>query len=286
MNSEEKVLKAVYAIATIQRDFGNRNDRKLARLKYTIDSHGVKWFKEEIERRCGYLFENQRPYSFTERKDYYGWQKNKEGYWYYTPFIENGRVLDDEQVPLKTALLDIARTGKANFRFTGNQNLIIADIQEKDKLEIDAILRGYKIIEHTERSSQLRKNSMACVALPTCPLALAEAQRYLPTLITKIEPLLEKHALQNENIVLRMTGCPNGCARPYIAEIGLVGTAAGKYNLHLGGDHQGTRLNKIFKENLDEVSILQELDLVFSCLKKEKGERLGDFSQRKIFAAN
>jgi sulfite reductase (NADPH) hemoprotein beta-component len=288
MDTEEKVLKAIYAIATTQRDFGNRSDRKLARLKYTIDSHGIKWFKEEVERRCGYLFEKPRPYTFTERKDYYGWQKNEEGLWYYTPFIENGRILDDENAAMKTALFEIAKTGKANFRFTGNQNVIVADVKEKNKKAIDKILSAYKIIEYTESSSLIRKNSMACVALPTCPLALAEAQRYLPSLINKIETLLSNHQLSEENIVVRMTGCPNGCARPYIAEIGFVGTALGKYNLHLGGDNQGTRLNKIFKENLDEASILQELDGLFSLFKNERttGEKFGDFSHRKFFSTN
>ncbi len=283
MDTEEKVLKAIYAIATTQRDFGNRADRKLARLKYTIDNHGLKWFKEEVERRSGYIFEKPRPYSFTERKDYYGWQKNEEGLWYYTPFIENGRILDDENAAMKTTLFEIAKTGKANFRFTGNQNVIVADVKEKDKKTIDKILREYKIIEHTESSSLIRKNSMACVALPTCPLALAEAQRYLPSLIDKIENLLSNHHLTDENIIIRMTGCPNGCARPYIAEIGFVGTALGRYNLHLGGDNQGTRLNKIFKESLDETAILQELDGLFSSFKKEKkeNEKFGDFSIRK-----
>jgi len=285
MDTEEKVLKAIYAIATVQRDFGNRSDRKLARLKYTVDNHGVKWFTEEVQRRCGYIFEKPRPYTFTERKDYYGWQQNEKKLWYYTPLIENGRILDDEQVAMKTALFEIAKTGKANFRFTGNQNVIIADVKAKDKPAIEKILREYKIIEHTESASLLRKNSMACVSLPTCPLALAEAQRYLPTLINKIDSLLLKHELSDENIIMRMTGCPNGCARSYIAEIGFVGTALGRYNLHLGGDNQGTRLNKIYRENLDEDSILQELDSVFLTFKKERteGEKFGDFSQKKYF---
>ncbi len=285
LDSEEKILKAVYAIATVQRDFGNRSDRKMARLKYTIDSHGITWFKEEVERRSGYIFEMPRPYAFTERRDYYGWEQNNQGLYYYTPFIENGRITDDEKVALKTALLEVAKTGKANFRFTGNQNLIISDISKKNKPAIDKILRKFNIIEHTDSASAIRKNSMACVALPTCPLALAEGQRYLPSLIDKIDSLLLKHTLSNENIVIRMTGCPNGCARPYIAEIGFVGTASGRYNLHLGGDNQGTRLNKIYKESLDEASILNELDVLFSFFKKErsKDEHFGDFFLRKYF---
>lgn len=282
-SGEEQTMKAIYAIATIQRDFGNRSDRKLARLKYTVDRHGIQWFKEEVERRTGFLLGKPHPYVFTERKDYYGWQHNEEGLWYYTPFVENGRILDDEHVAMKTALLEIAKTGKANFRFTGNQNLILSDISKKDKAAIDKILQKYKIIEHTENASVIRKNSMACVAFNTCPLALAEGQRYLPELISKIEPLLDKHHLNKEEIIIRMTGCPNGCGRSYIAEIGFVGTAYGRYNLHIGGDHEGTRLNKIYKENLDEPAILSEIDQLLSVFGKERtpDERFGDFVIRK-----
>ena len=283
VDSEEKTLKAIYETLTIQRDFGNRSDRKLARLKYTLDKYGVAWFKEELEKRIGFKFETARPYSFTDRKDFYGWHKNFHGLWHYTVFIENGRVLDDETIKLRLALLEVAKTGKANFRFTCNQNLILSDIQETDKVLVQTILKNYKLTQHTEGASSIRKNSMACVALNTCPLALAEGQRYLPSLISKIEPLLAKNNLQDEDIIIRMTGCPNGCARPYVAEIGLVGTAYGRYNLHVGGDHQGERLNKLFKENLDEVAILQELDSLFSDFKSNrKGEeRFGDFAFRQ-----
>ena len=280
---DERLFKAIYEIVTIQRDYGNRSDRKLARLKYTIDKYGIDWYKQELTRRTGFELEQARPYTFTDRKDYYGWQQNHQGRWYYTPFVENGRILDDEKVALKTALLEIAVTGKANFRFTGNQSVIVADIDKKDKPAIDKILRKYKIIEHTESASAIRKNSIACVALPTCPLALAEAQRYLPDLIGKIDSLLGKYELSEENIIIRMTGCPNGCGRPYVAEIGFVGTAPGHYNLHLGGDHEGMRLNKVYKENLDEAAILNELDLLFWLFKKERatGEKFGDFALRQ-----
>lgn len=282
-DSEEKTLKAIYEILTIQRDYGNRSDRKLARLKYTIDKVGVEWFKRELEKRAGFALEEARPYAFTERKDYFGWQQNSEGLWYYTVFVENGRVLDDENVSLKTALLEVAKTGRANFRFTCNQNVILSDIKQDDKEAIDAILQQFNIIQHTEGSSAIRKNSMACVAFNTCPLALAEAQRYLPTLISKIEPLMEKHNLSNEDVIIRMTGCPNGCGRPYVAEIGFVGTAYGRYNMHLGGDREGERLNKIYREQLDEPVILQQLDELFATYSKERteGETFGDFSLRK-----
>jgi sulfite reductase (NADPH) hemoprotein beta-component len=280
---DEKLFKTAYEIITIQRDYGNRSDRKLARLKYTIDKYGVDWYKQELEKRIGFALEPARPVTFTDRKDYYGWEQNHQGLWYYTPFIESGRILDDEKLALKTALLEIAHTGKANFRFTGNQNLILADIDQADKTVIENILLKYGIIAHTEGASAIRKNSIACVALPTCGLALAEAQRYLPSLISKIEPLLEKYQLSDENIIIRMTGCPNGCGRPYAAEIGFVGTAAGRYNMYLAADHEGTRLNRIYKENLAEATILDELDLLFRLYKKEKanGEKFGDFALRQ-----
>ena len=284
-DSEEKTLKAVYEILTVQRDFGDRSDRKQARLKYTVDRLGVDKFKAEVEKRTGFKLEKERPYVFNDRSDYYGWYKNDEGQWYYTVFVENGRILDDEHVALKSALLEIAKTGKANFRFTGNQNVIIGDIKEKDKSRIDLILKNFNIIHHTDAASAIRKNAMACVSLPTCPLALAEAQRYMPSLLTKIEALLAKNNLDNEDIIIRMTGCPNGCARSYNAEIGFVGTAPGKYNLHLGGDHEGLRLNRIHKESLDEDAILAELGGLFADFKttRKLNERFGDYSYRKLF---
>lgn len=287
-DSEEKTLRAIYEILTVQRDFGNRSDRKFARLKYTVDRLGVGSFKEEVEKRLDFKLEEARPYTFTDRRDYYGWYKNEQGKWYYTPFVENGRVLDDEQVALKSALLEVAKTGKVNFRFTGNQNVIISDVIEKDKEAVNKILEQFKIIEHTNRASAIRKNSMACVALPTCPLALAEAQRYMPSFITKIEKLLSKYSLGDEDIIIRMTGCPNGCARSYNAEIGFVGTAMGRYNMHLGGDYEGLRLNRIYKEGLDEESILNELDAWFANFKNERkaNEKFGDYSFRKLASSN
>lgn len=288
VDTEEKILKAVYEIITIQRDYGNRSDRKLARLKYTIDKMGIDAFKAELEKRCGFALEPARPYTFTERKDYYGWYQNHEQKWYYTLFVENGRVLDDEKVALKTALLEIAKTGKANYRFTGNQNLIIADVLEEDKETINALLYKFGIAQHTDSNGTMRKNSMACVAFNTCPLALAEAQRYLPTLITKIEPLLAKYKLQDDEITVRMTGCPNGCGRSVLSEIGFVGTAYGQYNLHIGGDRLGERLNTKYKDSLDEAAILATLEELFEVYSRErnKEETFGDFANRKWISVN
>lgn len=282
LDSEEKVMKAVYEVITIQRDNGNRSDRKLSRIKYTIDRMGVDNFKKELEKRCGFALLPEKPYVFDSRSDLFGWHKNHEGKWYYTVFVEAGRVTDDEKAALKTAFLEIAQTRKTNFRFTCNQNLILADIEEKDKAEIDAILRKYDIINHTEKAGALRKDSIACVAFNTCSLALAEAQRYLPDLITKMEPMLTRYGLEDDNISVRMTGCPNGCGRPYVAEIAFIGTSYGHYNLHLGGDRLGTRMNSIYKESLNEETILQELDNLLGAYSKERkqNETFGDFALR------
>ncbi|HVG16094.1 MAG TPA: NADPH-dependent assimilatory sulfite reductase hemoprotein subunit [Chitinophagaceae bacterium] len=282
-DTKEKTLKAVYEILTIQRDYGDRSDRKKARLKYTVDRLGLEWWKEELARRCGFKLEPSKTFSFNDRVDHYGWAQDVKGLWNYTVFIENGRVLDTPLLPLKAALLEVAQTGKANFRFTCHQNIIITEVAKEDKKLVGEILERYGLIEHSEKVSPIRAHSIACVALNTCPLALAESQRYLPSLISKIEPILKNHGLDKEEIILRMTGCPNGCARPFAAEIGFVGTALGKYNLHLGGDKIGLRLNKIYKHGLTEEEILSELDILFADFKKNKnrGEGFGDFTSRK-----
>ncbi len=283
----EQLFKAIYETLTVQRDYGNRADRKLARLKYTIDNMGLDEFKKELETRSGFKFQPIKDYTFDERKDIFGWQKDYKGLWHYTLFVDCGRVVDDEKQALKTALLQVAETGKCNFTFTCNQNLILSDIKAVDKLAVENILLRFGVLQNTAKTSEFRKNSIACVALNTCPLALAEAQRYLPKLIDKIEPILKKHQLQEDEIVVRMTGCPNGCGRSSISEIGFIGTAMGHYNLHLGGDRQGMRLNKKYKESLDEAGILTELDSLFGTYKQEKneGERFGDFAVRKNWVA-
>ncbi len=283
VRGEQNTLKAVLEVITIQRDYGNRSDRKLSRLKYTLDKMGIEAFREELEKRCGFKLEEPKPFTFTRRADDYGWHKNHEGKWYYTVFVESGRITDDEKVALKTAMLEVAKTGKVNFRFTCNQNLILSDIAQKDKKEIEKILEDFGIIAHTDNAGAVRKSAIACVAFNTCSLALAEAQRYLPSLITKIEPILAKHGLENDEISMRMTGCPNGCGRPYAAEIGFVGTAYGRYNLHLGGDREGFRLNKKYKENIDEPAILKELDELFEkySRNRQSGETFGDFAVRE-----
>lgn len=287
-DTEEKTLKTVYEVLTVQRDFGNRSDRKQARLKYTVDRLGVEGFKQELEKRIGFKLEEAKPFSFTQRKDDFGWSQSNDGLWHYTAFVECGRITDEGNANTKTALYEIAKLNKSSFRFTCNQNVIVADVRDEDKNTIDALLSQYGVKQFTQTSSPIRLSSLACVAFNTCPLALAEAQRYIPSLITKIEPLLVKHKLSQDDIVLRMTGCPNGCGRSTAAEIGFVGTAYGLYNLHIGGDRLGLRLNKKFKENLDEEQILHTLDELFHVYAKEKtkNETFGDFSYHKWVASN
>ncbi len=281
-DTEEKTLKTVYEILTVQRDFGNRADRKQARLKYTVDRMGIDNYKAELESRIGFKLETERPFLFTQRKDDFGWSQSSDDLWHYTAFVECGRITDDENAATKTALYEIAETGFSNFRFTCNQNIIVADVAIENKNAINEILTKYNLNKFTEQSSAMRLSSLACVAFNTCPLALAEAQRYIPTLITKLEPILQKHELKNDDIILRITGCPNGCGRSTASEIGLIGTAYGEYNLHLGGDRLGLRLNKKLHEKLTEPEILETLDNWFGKYKANKtiNESFGDFVHR------
>lgn len=276
-DTEEKTLKAVYEILTVQRDFGNRVDRKLSRLKYTVDKLTVEGFKKELENRIGFEFEPERKYTFTERSDRFGWEQNHQGKWFYTLFVEHG-VVKPEQ---KQFLYELAQLDISNFIFSGNQNLILGEIEDSNKAKVEALLLQHDI---EKQVSALRKNSMACVALPTCPLALAEAQRYLPELVTKIEPILAKYELSNDEITIRMTGCPNGCGRPYVAELGFVGTGPEQYNFMLGGDRFGERLNRIYKEKQTETQILEDVDVLLGRYMKEKleNETFGDFTFRTI----
>ncbi|NHN27641.1 NADPH-dependent assimilatory sulfite reductase hemoprotein subunit [Flavobacterium jejuense] len=277
VDTEEKTLKAIYETLTIQRDFGNRSDRKLSRLKYTVERLTVEGFKSELEKRIGFTLEPEKPYEFTERNDRYGWEKNQEGKWFYTLFVEHGVIKSNQ----KAFLYEVAKLKASNFIFSGNQNLILGEISDLDKTKIETLQKQFEI---DVAVSALRKSSMACVALPTCPLALAEAQRYLPVLVTKIEPLLEKYNLNNEEISIRMTGCPNGCGRPYVAELGFVGTGPEQYNFMLGGDRFGERLNKLYKEKQSESQILEELDVLLGKYVKEKleNETFGDYTFRTI----
>ncbi len=281
--AKDKILDATYQILTIQRDFGNREERKQSRFKYTIAKYGVAWFVEEFEKRLGFKLEKTKEFKFDKRGDYYGWKQDYLGNYHYGLFVENGRVYDSQKQQLKKAFREVAQNNLANFRFTNNQNIIISDIVEKNKSQVEKIFQKYNI--NNDGISPILADSIACVALNTCSLALAEAQRYLPSLITKIEVILEKYNLSQDPISIRMTGCPNGCGRPYLAEIGLVGKALGKYNLYLAGDRLGNRLNRLYKEDLEEGDILNELDKFLGDYSKKRAanETFGDFILREIY---
>ena len=276
----DDTLKVAEAILTTQRDFGNRESRKHARLKYTIDRMGIDTFRKEVEARSGVTFQPVVPVTFTQQGDRLGWVAGEDGKHHLTLFIENGRILDFPGRSLKTGLLEIAKVHKGDFRMTANQNIIVAGVAPDDRKQIEDIARAHGL--YGRELTVLRENSMACVALPTCALAMAEAERYLPDLITHYEALQVKHGIEKDAIVVRMTGCPNGCGRPYVAEIGFVGKAPGRYNMHIGGNGLGTRLNTLYKENITEATILEETDALFSRYASERmaGERFGDFVHR------
>ncbi|MGF1762441.1 assimilatory sulfite reductase (NADPH) hemoprotein subunit [Aliivibrio kagoshimensis] len=282
----EKTLEVAAAVVTTQRDWGNRSNRKNAKTKYTLDRVGVDVFKAEVESRAGIQFEASRPYEFTERGDRIGWVEGIDGKHHLALFIENGRLLDFSGKPLKTGVAEIAKVHTGDFRMTANQNLIVAGVDAENKAQIEQIAREHGLID--DAVSEQRKNSMACVAFPTCPLAMAEAERFLPQFVTDVETILAKHQLpEEENIILRVTGCPNGCGRAMLAEIGLVGKAPGRYNLHLGGNRSGTRVPKMYKENITEAQILDEIDSLVGrwATERQEGESFGDFTIRTHIVA-
>ncbi len=283
----EQLLDVAEAVVTTQRDFGDRGNRKHARLKYTIDDRGIDWFRSEVERRSGVTFGKGRKFAFAGNGDVYGWQTDDSGRWHYTLFVQNGRVFDQGERRLRGGLRGIAKTGLCEFRLTPNQNLIIGNVAESDKGALSALLQEYGI-ENSAQTSSLRLNSMACVAFPTCGLAMAESERYLPSLVDKLEAELASAGLRDEAITIRMTGCANGCARPYIAEIGLVGKAPGRYSLFLGGGFAGDRLGSKYLDNADEQQILEALVPLFRRYRSNRrsDEHFGDFLVRDAIVAN
>ncbi|PPJ57513.1 hypothetical protein CBER1_06230 [Cercospora berteroae] len=275
-------------IMLIQRDNGDRKNRKQARLKYTIDRLGVDFFKSEVERIWGRKFEEPRPFKFESNVDTFGWLKDERGLNHFTLFIENGRIEDTADFKMKTGLREIAQVHKGEFRLTGNQHLILSNVADADLPQMKELLAKYKL--DNVNFSGLRLSSSACVAFPTCGLAMAESERYLPELITKLEGALEENGLRQESIVMRMTGCPNGCARPWLAEVAFVGKAFGAYNMYLGGGYHGNRLNKLYRSSIKEEEILEILKPMLKqyALERNEGERFGDFVIRKgiIVATN
>ena len=277
----EQLFATAEAVLTTQRDFGNRVVRKRARLKYTIDDRGLDWFVAEVERRAGFALAPARDFRFEHNGDRFGWTDGEDGRAHLTLRIEAGRIVDRPGAAQLGGLREIAKVHQGEFRLTPNQNLIVAGIAPEQRERIEALVRAHGLDGHT-RGSAVRRQALACVARPTCSLAMAEAERYLPDFLDKLELLLARHQLSEAPILLRISGCPNGCSRPYLGEIALVGKAPGRYNLHLGADFRGQRLNQLFRENITEPEILSTLEPLLARYagEREDAERFGDFLLR------
>ena len=278
----EQAVDVAEKIVSIQRDFGDRVDRAHARFKYTVEDHGVDWIRSELEKRLGYALETPRAFKFENTGDRYGWVEGADGTWHLTLFIEGGRIVDRDDARLKTGMRELAKMHKGDFRLTANQNLIVGNVAPEDKETVDVLVADYGLDAY-KRVSGMRRSQIACVALPTCGLALAESERYLPNLVAELEAVLETAGLEDDAIIIRSTGCPNGCARPYLGEIGLVGKVPGKYNLYLGAGFAGERLNKLYRTSLTHDQIVETLRPIIMDYAKERtpGERFGDFTIRK-----
>ncbi|MEO7432216.1 MAG: assimilatory sulfite reductase (NADPH) hemoprotein subunit [Dokdonella sp.] len=277
----DRLLELATTVITVQRDFGNRAERQYARLKYTIEHRGLAWFTAELERRLGFPLEPARPFAFDTNGDRYGWIQGDDGHWHLTLHIAAGRVADTPGQPWLTGLREIARMHRGEFRLTCNQNLIIAGVASDQRARIDALVAHHALDGYLTQSG-IRRHALACVALPTCGLAMAEAERYLPDVLSKLEAQLARHGLTDAPIGLRLSGCPNGCSRPYLGEIALVGRAPGRYDLRLGADFSGQRLNRLLRQNIDEATILETLEPLFGRYARERttGEAFGDFLLR------
>ena len=275
--SADKIHFVCEKIMLVQRDNGDRTNRKHARLKYTIDDLGVENFRAKVEDLLGYRFEEPRPFEFKSNIDTFGWQRDEFGMNHFTFFIENGRIEDTTDFPMKTGLREIAKVHKGEFRLTGNQHLCLSGVHDDDLDNIKGMMKHYKL--DNVQFSGLRLSSSACVAFPTCGLAMAESERYLPELITKLEDCLEENGLKQDSIVMRMTGCPNGCARPWLAEVAFVGKAYGTYNMYLGGGYHGQRLNKLYRSSIQEEEILEIMKPMLRryAMDREDEEHFGDW---------
>jgi sulfite reductase (NADPH) hemoprotein beta-component len=282
----DQVTDVAEKVVLVQRDFGCRTERKHARMKYTVDDHGADWILAKLNEYLGYDLEPVREFKFEDNGDRYGWVEGVNGKWNLTLFIQGGRVLDTPSYPMRTGLREIAKIHDGDFRLTANQNLMIANISAAKRQVIEKLLEQYGI-KDSHLESALRLNSLACVALPTCALSLAESERYLPSLLTELEEVIEESGLRHDAITIRMTGCPNGCARPYISEIGFVGRSPGCYNVYLGGGFAGQRLSKMYRENFPGTEIKELLAPIIRRYAKERdaGERFGDFCIRAGYVA-
>jgi sulfite reductase (NADPH) hemoprotein beta-component len=282
----EQVIATAKGVVTVHRDFGDRTNRKHARLKYVIQERGVAWFRAELEQRLGFKLETARPFEFTRQGDLYGWHKQFDGKYFLGVFVENGRIKDAGDYRLKTGLRQVVEQFRPELRLSPSQNILLINVNPNDKDAISRLLAEHGVAVENQ-GSVVRRASMACPALPTCGLALAESERVMPDVVTRIEKLLVAAGLPEEEIIVRMTGCPNGCARPHMAELALVGKAPGKYQLYLGGNESSTRLGRLYKESVKNEDLDAELGPLFAQFARERlgVERFGDFCHRVLLPA-
>jgi len=280
--AKDDVYEAVKAIVATQRDYGDRGDRRHARLKYLINDWGVKKFTKQVESYFGKPLEPFRPLAPCKYQDYLGWHQQGDGKLFFGLSIVNGRVKDEGDFRLKSALRKIVEKYKPQMRLTANHNLILYEIAPADRDGIEKIFTEHGVITSPENINPMLRYSMACPALPTCGLAITESERALPSIIVRIENLLAEVGLAKEHFVVRMTGCPNGCARPYMAELGLVGSAPNAYQVWLGGDPNQIALAKPYLEKCPDQDLENQLRplLIYFKNEKKEGESFGQFCAR------
>jgi sulfite reductase (NADPH) hemoprotein beta-component len=278
----DQVFAIAEAAVTVQRDLGDREDRKHARFKYTIDDHGSEKIVAMMQERAGFTLAPARPYHFEHNGDRFGWVEGEDDLWHLTLSLPSGRIADTEARPLLTGMREIAKVHRGQFRMTCNQNVIIAGVPASERARIDALVTEHALDAENKAPTAIARAAVSCVALPTCALAMAESERYLPGFLKVLEPILDKYGLRETPFLFRMSGCPNGCSRPYLAEIALVGRAPGRYALLLGGDHRGMRMNTLYRDNVNEAQILEALDPLLGRYASERqaDERFGDFLHR------
>jgi len=282
----EKVVDVAKAVLTIHRDFGDRGNRKHARLKYVLEDRGAQWFREELQSRLGFRFTDPLPFKFDKQGDAFGWNRQADGRLFLGLFIETGRIKDWDGSRMKTALREVVAKYQPEVRLTPGNNVLLANLTEAQRAGIDQDFAAHGVqTSPRQQGSVLRRASMACVALPTCGLALAEAERYLPDLISRLEGLLEEVGLGTQEVTIRMTGCPNGCARPYMAELAFVGKAPGRYQIWLGGNEASTRLNRLYRDMVKDPDIVNELRPLFARYVQGRlpEERFGDWVARVLW---
>jgi sulfite reductase (NADPH) hemoprotein beta-component len=282
--TREQLVDAAKAVVTVHRDFGDRTNRKHARLKYVLEEKGADWFRNELEQRLGFKLQPARAFKFTRQGDIFGWHQQLDGNYFLGLFVECGRIKDTEKVRLKTALRKIVEQFQTEIRLTPSQNLLLTHVKPAERAGINQILAEHGVPVENQ-ATVIQRDSMVCPALPTCGLALAESERIFPDLLARIEQLLAELGLQDEEIIIRMTGCPNGCARSSMAELGFIGKAPGKYQLYVGGNQSCTRLNRLYRETVKYDDIINELRPVFTRFIQERigSERFGDFAERVLW---